>query len=73
MLCYLLAKGRQPERHGEKQYVRGCDWTLQTYIKKEQEKTGLGSNNVSRLHFSRESTGSRVRAPASLWSGPSAC
>lgn len=39
----------------------------------EEEQAVLGSNNVNRLHFSRESTGSRQTAPGSLWSEPSAC
>ena len=40
--------------------------------KTEQEQTELTSNKFSRLHFSRETTRSILRPPASLWSEPSA-
>lgn len=33
----------------------------------------MWSGHISRLHFSRESTGSRRTSPRRLWSGPSAC
>lgn len=36
----------------------------------EQKLTVVDSDNISRLHFSRESTDSSWRAPVSLWSEP---